>query len=203
MMPKVVLFGCASVGKTTLLARMKGEAFDSHRQSTIGAAMSIVEYQINRQYISFNVWDTAGQERFESMMPMYLRGAAVVLYCFDSYTPEHKINKHLATIRETGNKLKIFMVMTKTDLCTTLPFLADNIKKKMHIYYTSSLDGTGYQELLHDMSIFLYRRYTDYYEGRANILDSGDEETIMLIDQEPPYDLAISDTETKKCCYVV
>lgn len=39
--------------------------------------------ETNGEHIKFNIWDTAGQERYRSLIPMYLRGAAIAIIVYD------------------------------------------------------------------------------------------------------------------------
>ena len=57
----------------------------------------------NYTHVNYEIWDTAGQERYRSMVPMYMRGANVVLLVYDATdisTYEHAIKYWLEYIRD-------------------------------------------------------------------------------------------------------
>lgn len=79
---KLVLLGESAVGKSSLVLRFVKNAFSEHQESTIGAAFLTQTLQAGGDTLKFEIWDTAGQERYNSLAPMYYRGAhaAVVVY---------------------------------------------------------------------------------------------------------------------------
>ena len=80
---KLVLLGEASVGKTSIIKRFTTNDFDFNSQSTIGASFSTTEIQIDGKFLFFEIWDTAGQELYDSLMPLYYRGANVAMIVYD------------------------------------------------------------------------------------------------------------------------
>ena len=92
---KLVLLGESAVGKSSLVLRFVKNSFSEHQESTIGgmfimccsdcsilAAFLTQTLQVDKDTLKFEIWDTAGQERYNSLAPMYYRGAhsAVVVY---------------------------------------------------------------------------------------------------------------------------
>ena len=94
---KVVLLGDSSVGKTSVALRFIQEEFHPFLESTVGASFwskritlpSITNNEEDRgedvgeRQILLSVWDTAGQERFQSLTPLYVRGAQAAILVFD------------------------------------------------------------------------------------------------------------------------
>jgi small GTP-binding protein len=81
-MNKVVLTGPAGVGKTTLCRCLCGE-FSGPCFPTVSAA----SFEISRpgpdgRPIDVVVWDTAGQEIYLSLLPLYFRGASLILLVY-------------------------------------------------------------------------------------------------------------------------
>ena len=112
---KIVLYGKAGAGKSALMMRYVYNRFDYEMESTIGAAFNSKKITVDKKALTLQIWDTAGSERFNSIVPIYLRGAKVVLLCFqepDIEEIEYKIGK----IMETNDKADIFLVATKMDL---------------------------------------------------------------------------------------
>jgi small GTP-binding protein len=81
--PKVVLLGDHGVGKTCLVSRWVKDAYRGDQPATIGAAFSQREVVVNGQATKIQIWDTAGEERYQSMAPVYSRGALGAMIVFD------------------------------------------------------------------------------------------------------------------------
>ncbi|KAL7347225.1 Ras-related protein Rab-26 [Encephalitozoon intestinalis] len=80
---KMVVLGYYSVGKSSLVLKyVKGE-FNPNEESTIGASFLTKTVFTPEGSIKFEIWDTAGQERYNSLIPMYYRGAQVALIVYD------------------------------------------------------------------------------------------------------------------------
>lgn len=80
---KMVVLGYYSVGKSSLVLKyVKGE-FNPNEESTIGASFLTKTVFTQDCSIKFEIWDTAGQERYNSLIPMYYRGAQVALIVYD------------------------------------------------------------------------------------------------------------------------
>ncbi|AFM98771.1 Rab5-like GTPase [Encephalitozoon hellem ATCC 50504] len=85
---KVVVLGYYSVGKSSLVLKyVKGE-FNPNEESTIGASFLTKTVFTQEGSIKFEIWDTAGQERYNSLIPMYYRGAQVALIVYDITSAE-------------------------------------------------------------------------------------------------------------------
>jgi len=117
---KLVLLGQAGVGKSNLVLRfVKGE-FHEHNDSTIGAAFLTQTVALtDGTMVKFEIWDTAGQERFNSLAPMYYRGAQAALVVYD-ITSENSFSRAKAWVKELqaqgAAKMIIALVGNKSDL---------------------------------------------------------------------------------------
>ena len=80
---KIVFLGDQSVGKTSIIHRFIYDAFDESYQVTIGIDFMSQKMYIEDKIIILNLWDTAGQERFKSLIPSYIKDAAVAIVVFD------------------------------------------------------------------------------------------------------------------------
>jgi len=68
--------------------------------------------------VKFEIWDTAGQERFNSLAPMYYRGAQAALVVYD-ITNDNSFGRAKTWVRELegqGGKMVIALVGNKSDL---------------------------------------------------------------------------------------
>jgi len=77
---KIVLLGYSNSGKTSLSMRMIKGIYEE-RNSTIGAAYSILRHDINYK---LEIWDTGGQERFLALVRHYYRDVDLYLLVFDT-----------------------------------------------------------------------------------------------------------------------
>ena len=79
---KLILLGASGVGKTSLARRFANLEYDPLVESTIGCAFLERTIHLDDTRVEFRIWDTAGQERYNSLIPMYCRGAhaAVIVY---------------------------------------------------------------------------------------------------------------------------
>ncbi|KAI5012529.1 hypothetical protein ZWY2020_024795 [Hordeum vulgare] len=56
----------------------------SSRESTIDAFFFLQTLAVNDKTVKLEIWDTAGQERYQSLAPMYYRGAIATIVVYDS-----------------------------------------------------------------------------------------------------------------------
>jgi len=80
---KVIVIGDSCVGKSSLMRRVTDNTFNNEFSSTIGVDFKSISININDYNIKLQVWDTAGQEKFKNIIPIYFRGSAAALICFD------------------------------------------------------------------------------------------------------------------------
>ena len=117
---KLVLIGNSAAGKTCIVQRMVNNIFNVNNSSTIGAAYMM--YSIDKN-LKIEMWDTAGQERFYSLLPMYARGAEIIIIVVDiEKSVEEQFVKWSKYI-ENNKKLflphfKLFLIFNKYDLNT-------------------------------------------------------------------------------------
>merc|ERR1712178_229124 len=83
---KVVMLGDSTVGKSSILYRLKFSSFSGKQESTIGCEFFAKPIPIPErpdQPVKLLIWDTAGQEVFRSFTPNFLRGALAGIICYD------------------------------------------------------------------------------------------------------------------------
>ena len=117
---KLVILGNSSSGKTCIVRRMIYNTFDINSTATIGAAYTIYNVEPN---IRVEMWDTAGQERFHSLLPMYARGAEIVIVVIDiEKNIDEQILKWNKYIQDNdalfSQYSKMFLIFNKHDLNT-------------------------------------------------------------------------------------
>lgn len=117
---KLVLIGNSAAGKTCIVQRMVNNIFNVNNSSTIGAAYMM--YSINKN-LKIEMWDTAGQERFYSLLPMYARGAEMIIIVVDIEKNVDEQFVKWSKYIENNKKLflphfKLFLIFNKYDLNT-------------------------------------------------------------------------------------
>lgn len=99
---KVVICGCDSAGKTSILGRLQHNSYSSNVEHTIGVQFVIHSVSVaGGKQIKFQCWDAAGQTRFRNLVKSYFKGAHVLLFVFDvsSYDTFNDLN---SWIKESG-----------------------------------------------------------------------------------------------------
>ena len=114
----MVLIGNSAAGKTCIVQRMVNNMFTLNDSSTIGAAYTI--YSIDKN-LKIEMWDTAGQERFHSLLPMYARGAEIIIIVIDIdkniYEQFVKWSKYIEENQKRFSPhFKLFLLFNKHDL---------------------------------------------------------------------------------------
>jgi len=131
---KVVIVGDSGVGKTSLVLRYVKNAFQPFQEPTIGAAFlsktvavvegsgssdgGIPENQSNRHDVHMKIWDTAGQERYQSLTPLYFRGAGAAILVYDICRMHsfRALQKWIRLVQENPSIELLIVVGNKSDL---------------------------------------------------------------------------------------
>lgn len=129
---KLVLLGCAGVGKSSLFLRVVKDQFNPQQETTMGAAFKYVyvEEKPNGSLEltppstlgnlwKVGIWDTAGQERYAALGPMYYRTADVAVVVMDNTTMGIEAGKNMVQClrREWGEFPRpICMAQNKCDV---------------------------------------------------------------------------------------
>jgi len=81
---KILLVGESGVGKSALLRRFSEDQFSDTYTSTVGVDFTIKNETLpNSKIVKLQIWDTAGQERFQTITPIYYRGANAIIIVYD------------------------------------------------------------------------------------------------------------------------
>lgn len=135
---KLVLLGNSGAGKTCIVQRMINNIFNVNNSSTIGAAYTI--YSIDKN-VKIEMWDTAGQERFYSLLPMYARGAEIIIVVIDinkSIDEQFvKWNKYIEDNQKRFSPhFKLFLVFNKHDLNTDFEIPTSILEQTQYTFIT-------------------------------------------------------------------
>ncbi|MFX0140165.1 MAG: Rab family GTPase [Candidatus Hodarchaeota archaeon] len=115
---KVVIFGDAGCGKTTLRKRFMTNVFVSDSSKTIGVDFETKVLKIDGAEIKLLIWDFAGEERFRFIFPQYIYGAmgGILMYDITDYSSFSHINDWLSVINGTKQRFPIILLGGKSDL---------------------------------------------------------------------------------------
>lgn len=120
---KVVIFGDAGCGKTTLTQRFLTNLFVSDSKMTIGVDFEVKSVEVESKKVKLQIWDFGGEERFRFLLPTYVRGAKGGLFMYDitNYASIAHIDDWLTVIRKeikVEDEFPIIVVGGKADLAT-------------------------------------------------------------------------------------
>ena len=118
---KIVIFGDAGCGKTTLTQRFLTNLFVSDSKMTIGVDFEVKSLNVNKQKVKLQIWDFGGEERFRFLLPTYVRGArgGVFMYDITNYSSIAHIDDWLTVIKKEIRKEDVFPIIVvggKADL---------------------------------------------------------------------------------------
>ena len=114
---KVVILGCSSSGKTSIVNRYIGNTFDGNSPPTYGTTHFIKEIKIEDKSIIFNIWDTPGAERYLPSNKYFTQfaDAIILIYSIDNKSNFEGLKDYWKTIikknspRDASKKKLIYM----------------------------------------------------------------------------------------------
>lgn len=157
---RLVVLGDYAVGKSSIACRYVRNEFHQNEESTIGAAFVSRTIFCRGNYIKYEIWDTAGQERYNSLIPMYYRGAQVALIVYD-ITSRRSFDRAKSWVLELSQeKPKDFLkviVGNKSDLEESREVsFAEGCEyahtNNLLFYETSAKDGTNIESVFSDIA---------------------------------------------------
>ena len=118
---KIIIFGDAGCGKTTLTQIFLTNLFVSDQTMTIGVDFEVKSLTVDEQKVKLQIWDFGGEERFRFLLPTYVRGARGGLFLYDitNFSSIAHIDDWLSVIRKEIRAEDIFPIIVvggKADL---------------------------------------------------------------------------------------
>jgi len=185
---KCTIIGDTHVGKSSIIERIITNNFSNNMETTLGASYFSKSINIDNIPTEIQYWDTAGQERYNSLIPMYLRSANIILLVFDLSSPYTLQNltkwNRMLQICLQNQVTKLIIIGNKSDI-------------------KNQLDKTSIQEKLSNIE-------HDYYievSAKTNKNIEKIRTYILLISKHIPHtcktNLILSEPEKnkKKCCH--
>ena len=118
---KIIIFGDAGCGKTTLTQRFLYNLFKSDQTMTIGVDFEVKSLSVDEKKVKLQIWDFGGEERFRFLLPTYVRGARGGLFLYDitNYSSIAHIDDWLSVIKKEIRAEDLFPIIVvggKVDL---------------------------------------------------------------------------------------
>lgn len=164
---KITFIGDATVGKSSLVERFARNRFSENTSSTIGAAFVAMRFPDQLTGRMYHMWDTAGQERFNSLIPLYVSGAQVIVAVYDVTKPYtfERIREHWLPYIRQNLRLKedeampmIYLLGNKKDLAAKNRSVAESearafaAEHNMGFLEVSAKTGEGSHEVFRNIA---------------------------------------------------
>ncbi len=115
---KIILYGNAAVGKTSIVNRYVNNKFEEDYISTLGYNVleKIIEMGNNR--ISFLIFDIGGQEQFTELRKQYSKGAnaALIMYDITNRDSFENVRNWYNDLMEFTDGARFILIGNKVDL---------------------------------------------------------------------------------------
>jgi small GTP-binding protein len=122
---KLVIFGDAGTGKTTLAHRYMTGLFKQNKL-TLGVQFHVKKVNVvldekqpdKSVSVKLQIWDFGGEKRFRFLLPPYCRGAQAGLFLYDitSKRSLESVSEWTSLVMDNAGKIPIMLVGAKADL---------------------------------------------------------------------------------------
>ena len=159
---KMVLFGNAGVGKTSLVERFINDRFEESYISTLG--YNVYEKQIKHDgnIISLMIFDIGGQEKFRNLRMKYADGAhnAFIVYDINDKESVANVKQWKADLFEFAGDVPFILIGNKNDLDRQVPEeIGSKIAKELGalaFFETSAKTGNEVENAFQQLAIKTY-----------------------------------------------
>ncbi len=156
---KMILFGNAAVGKTSLVERFINDKFEENYISTLG--YNVYEKQINYQdsLISLMIFDIGGQEKFRELRKKYAEGADTAFLVYDVTDPAsfNALEAWKTDLIEFAGEIPFIIIGNKNDL--TPAVTSDDVMQlayklgALDHFETSAKTGAEVDKAFHQLAV--------------------------------------------------
>lgn len=148
---KIVFLGEASAGKTSLVKRLLGEAFDSKESQTHGIRIRQAPFVMDDgDTVTAHLWDFGGQEVMHATHQFFLSQRSIYVLLLNSRNDDHA-EKWLKLAASFGGRSPVLVVLNKVDENPSFDVNRKNLSEKYpqirDYFRVSARSGTGIAEL--------------------------------------------------------
>ena len=114
---KVIILGDSSVGKSSLINRIKNNKFQE-LPSTLSIEYHSYITSVNNYTLRMQLWDTAGQEKFNAIISNYYKGTdvGIFLYSIDNEKSFNNIENWYKNLKENNENTLNILIGNKRDV---------------------------------------------------------------------------------------
>ncbi len=116
---KIVIFGDAGCGKTTLTHRFLKNLFVQNLEATIGIDFQLKAVNVDGEKVKLQIWDFAGEERYRFLLPSYIKGinGGIFMYDVTNYASLAHVDDWLSIVnKEVEYEFPLIFIGGKNDL---------------------------------------------------------------------------------------
>lgn len=164
---KLVLFGKASVGKTSLVDRFINNKFQADYISTLG--YNVYEKQVihEKMQISLMIYDIGGQEQFRELRKRYAQGANTAIIVFDITNREsyNAVPNWRQDLKLFAGEIPFIIIGNKVDLEDSRQVSNEEAMQlsfqlgALDFFETSAKTGEKVDEAFIQLAIHTYKTY--------------------------------------------
>lgn len=111
---KIIFLGEGASGKTSLIRRLRGEAFNAKENQTHGIRIRQTPFEIGTETITAHLWDFGGQEVMHATHQFFLAQRCIYVLVLNSRTDD-KAEYWLKHTSSFGGKSPVLVVLNKID----------------------------------------------------------------------------------------
>lgn len=153
---KIIFTGDVAVGKTSIINTLLNSKFTEEYEASIGVDFFSKTLKYKGKQLKLQIWDSAGQEKFRSLIPNYIRGAALVFLVYDVTNKNSfdSLPNWIKFINNIENTI-IVIVGNKIDLESKRVISYEEGKKfaeenNMDMFEVSAKEGTGLEDMIYN-----------------------------------------------------
>lgn len=143
---KVIFLGEASAGKTSLVKRLMGEAFDSQESQTHGIRIRKLPFSMQEgDTVTAHLWDFGGQEVMHATHQFFLSQRSVYVLLLNSRNDD-QAEKWLKHAESFGGRSPVLVVLNKIDENPSFEVERKSLQEKyrqIHGFYRLSCSEEG------------------------------------------------------------